>query len=1004
MKQKLHLLLPAVLLAWLWGAPARTAAQIVPADNEIWWGYYHDTDNLLGFGSGEVERYDCAIHTGRNNAQLTGHKIRAVRFVVRGVSTMQNVKVWLSTALPDTPDDANVCSIAVATGDLQDGKPTEVLLPEPYTVGAEGVYVGYTLTQTYIGTMEQGFPILTTDHEDDVTGSLYMKSNRNFPSWSTFGGLGYGRMAIQVLVDGDYPTHSLAVADFGDGITLANDSVQVPVTLTNYGTKAVTDFDYTISTNGSAEFTRHITLDKPLQGYACSAQTLLTFIADPTNGRQQKTITVTKVNGESNTITAGRNVASGTLITLESSAPHRSVYEEFTATWSGGSPRGFTGQQKLATAYPEDAIWISVHCGSDPMAVADYQGVFNRIGLAPSGLMNRTLRADPYYGSQLPRNGFGLDKDVEADQKAVSEAAISLSAPQMDKNGHIRFSTDVLFHYDRDDAPYALGFVLLADGLKSDATEWNQANSYPNWTGTTIFDTNDPDLYYWAKQGTVLSNVEYNNVAIAAEGVEKGIAGTIKAPIRMGETQNYSHEMELGFNKLAQNLYRLSIVALLFNTETGEIVNAAKQPVNVSDEFVGTSATAADFSKLLALAGQQAEIPIVVENYGKQDISALDITVQMDDLPAATAHVEVSPALSFGNKRTVGVPVRVPATVKDYATSLTIEKVNGYDNEAPGLKTASGLLRALAEAPLHKTYVEEYTGTWCGFCPRGTLGLRLAEERHPGKAVLTAVHRNDPMEIGEFSSILSGVSGYPSSSINRSYTIDPYMGNKSSGYGLGEIIEAESAKLTEAGITLETPLYDSTDRSVTATATAIFQFNATAAPYALGFLLVADGLTGTGTGWLQHNYYSAYQGTAAYQNDADLQTIIRQPEYMRDPFNHVPIAGAGVTAGIAGSIAAPIQAGQRQSYTHQFSVGGNALCQDPGKLKVIALLFNTETGEVVNAEEAEVKPLTGIGSIQGHTPAPPARYSLDGRRLAAPVPGINILRLPGGEVRKVIIR
>ena len=998
---KLKKLLFAVLFlsVWAWMSPWQTVAQVTPADNEIWWGHYLDTDELLGLGSGEAERYDCAIHTGRNNALLSGHRIRAVRFTVQGVSTLQDVKVWLCLGLPDDASNADVV-IDVPKEALREGKPTEVLLPTPYTVSTTGVYVGYSMTQTYIGTTPQAFPVLSTTHEDDLEGAIYMKSSRNFPDWTDFRGLGYGRMAIQVLVDGDFKTDAVSAIDFGDAITLTNDSVSVPVRLTNYGTHGISSFDYTISTEGSTEFTRHVELGETFMGYGCTTTTPVTLIADPVIGRKPKAVTITKVNGVENGIGGNSAVANGTLITLESSAPHRTVYEEFTATWSGGSPRGVTGRKLLQEKHADDAIWISVHSGIEPMAIKEYQSVFNRIGLTPSGLVNRTLRADPYYGSQMPRDGFGLDKDVVADQKTVAEAAIELSEPQMDKAGHIRFSTEVKFNYDRDDAPYAIGYVLLCDGLKGSASEWAQTNSYPSWKGTTFFDQTDKNLSYWASQPASITGMEYDNVAIAAYGIEKGISGSVKAPIHMGEVQTYPYEMELGFNTLAQNLYRLSVVALLFNTETGEIVNAARQAVNVSEEFVGTSATIADFGKVLGVAGQQVDVPIVVENYGKQDITSLQLDVQLNGASYATPDVTLTSPLPFGNKRTINVPLTMPSAVNDYAAEITIVKVNGSDNESLGFKAGKGMLRALSEAPFHKVYVEEYTGTWCGFCPRGTLGLRLAEERHPGKFVCTAVHRSDPMEIEGFTPYLSAnISGYPSCTINRLYEIDPYMGKRSSGFGLGEVIEEEHAKLTEASVSMDVPTYDLESQTVAVTARANFCFNADKAPYALGFILRADGLRGTTSTWFQHNYYASYQGTTAYQNDADLQTIIQQGEYLRDPFNHVPIAGEGIIEGISRSILAPIRHDQPQEYTCVLQLSGNSLVQDWDKLSVVALLFNTETGEVVNCEEAHVKNVVGISAPSAVNAQPTMLFDLQGRRLNV-VPQYGVYIKDGRKVMK----
>ena len=139
-------LLVLMALASLW--PSVASAGIEPNDNEIWWGYYKDTDNLLGMGSGENETYDCAIQIYGTNTQLVGHQIRAVRFVVQGTETLQNVSVWLASSLPSKAEDADICRIEVPSADLQEHAPTEVLLETPYTITESGVYVGFSVTQT----------------------------------------------------------------------------------------------------------------------------------------------------------------------------------------------------------------------------------------------------------------------------------------------------------------------------------------------------------------------------------------------------------------------------------------------------------------------------------------------------------------------------------------------------------------------------------------------------------------------------------------------------------------------------------------------------------------------------------------------------------------------------------------------------------------------------------------------------------------------------------------
>ena len=81
--------------------------------------------------------------------------------------------------------------------------------------------------------------------------------------------------------------------------------------------------------------------------------------------------------------------------------------------------------------------------------------------------------------------------------------------------------------------------------------------------------------------------------------------------------------------------------------------------------------------------------------------------------------------------------------------------------------------------------------------------------------------------------------------------------------------------------------------------------------------------------------------------------------------------------------------------------------QRKDRLAVAALLFNANTGVIVNAAFAKVG---GNSELHADAPTSPgrlseaARYGIDGRRLGAPSKGLNIVRLSDGSVRKVIVR
>ena len=65
--------------------------------------------------------------------------------------------------------------------------------------------------------------------------------------------------------------------------------------------------------------------------------------------------------------------------------------------------------------------------------------------------------------------------------------------------------------------------------------------------------------------------------------------------------------------------------------------------------------------------------------------------------------------------------------------------------------------------------IEQYTGTWCQWCPYGADSLAVVASRYGDRVVRTSWHDSDPMEIAAWDAMNSwiGVSGFPTASINR---------------------------------------------------------------------------------------------------------------------------------------------------------------------------------------------------------------------------------------------
>ena len=78
--------------------------------------------------------------------------------------------------------------------------------------------------------------------------------------------------------------------------------------------------------------------------------------------------------------------------------------------------------------------------------------------------------------------------------------------------------------------------------------------------------------------------------------------------------------------------------------------------------------------------------------------------------------------------------------------------------------------------PINKVVVEDYTGTWCGYCPPVAHAIYELKEVYDN-IISVGIHNNDELTIDQESDLRSelGISGFPSARLNRTISwLDPY--------------------------------------------------------------------------------------------------------------------------------------------------------------------------------------------------------------------------------------
>ena len=440
------------------------------------------------------------------------------------------------------------------------------------------------------------------------------------------------------------------------------------------------------------------------------------------------------------------------------------------------------------------------------------------------------------------------------------------------------------------------------------------------------------------------------------------------------------------------------------------------------DKFLKNAATLSDFGEKFASVNQDVVFPVTITNSGLAGIQNFTYEVSINGAkPFETTVTLDNPVEKILDYTTVNVTFNTGEQAGTQKIELALTKVNGEPNEKESV--AKGTLYVLSEAAKKKPLIEEYTGTWCGWCTRGWVALEKLAADFGDDIVLVASHNGDPMEIEEYMEVQNKyIEGYPSMLINRVANVDPYYGTDDYiPYYIKTDVEAAIADVAPASIAVEAVWADEEKTKINISTETKFFFEDENSSIAIGYILVADGLTGSGRSWAQANYYNEY--AEEYGDDPYLGDLTRMGSYITDmTYNHVAVAGWGVANGIDGSISGPIKAGEAINNTFEADLNGvligeDRLSSDPEdhvavldliqdkELKVVAFLINQNSGEVINANQTIlVDPIVGISAIEEKAGAKTVRYNVSGQLIKAPQSGLNIIKLSDGTTLKVLVK
>lgn len=330
-------------------------------------------------------------------------------------------------------------------------------------------------------------------------------------------------------------------------------------------------------------------------------------------------------------------------------------------------------------------------------------------------------------------------------------------------------------------------------------------------------------------------------------------------------------------------------------------------------------------------------VDFTVSNTAAEEITSFDITWEVNGdsyNESFTSSITYGQVESFSTvgEFTVGIDM-----ISDITVTLT--SVNGESDYIGSVDMAVGSVNGVEYFTERTVFIEEATGTWCGWCPRGAVYMDIMAEDYPNTTFLSAVHNSDPMEVPVYDNGIGPlIGGYPSGLVDRTFNdVDPssFPANYELAIEVPSIVEMNGS----------TASYDYNTGMMTIDIDCKFT-TSVSGDYRLNVVVVEDGVTGTSNGYNQVNYYSGGNAgpMGGYENLSDPVPAVDMV------YDHVARAILGGFNGTAGSLPADIDYNVVNEYTYTWEVDED---YDVSNMHVGILVINNETGQIENAYAVE---------------------------------------------------
>lgn len=279
------------------------------------------------------------------------------------------------------------------------------------------------------------------------------------------------------------------------------------------------------------------------------------------------------------------------------------------------------------------------------------------------------------------------------------------------------------------------------------------------------------------------------------------------------------------------------------------------------------------------------------------------------------------------------------------------------------------------------------------------------------------VFTDDPITFSNYDSDRISVRGWPRSHIDSHGQLNPYHGWNYNGIIRTVGIANTFATVAEVSNLSADWVWDSSTQGggyINVNSSAKFYIDEPENTYEMGYYLVADSVYKDDPAWYQDNMFAVY-ADFGYSFPEDLDEYSFGDSHMNIAYDNIAISSSwkrDYMTGKSENLSAPLEGEIRDGgvLNHNFKMMLpeneellSAIKMD--KLRIVALLLDKVSREVINAAEVPIDLATSISeTLNSDLNGEKTYYNINGVRLNKPEKGVNIIRMSDGSVRKVVVK